>query len=130
MFETERQDDELLAEVLFPVANPLARFGFDELAVRHGDFAAVGVAARASLEDGRITALDLVVFASEPRPLLSSAAATIAAGQVWSAALGEAIADAAVAEMQPMDNLHGRAATKRKQARILISRVLQRMMHG
>jgi carbon-monoxide dehydrogenase medium subunit len=129
MFETERQDDELLAEVLFPVANPLERFGFDELAVRHGDFAAVGVAARASLENGRIAALDLVVFASEPRPLLSSTAATIAAGQVWSAALGEAIADAAVAEMQPMDNLHGRGATKCKQARILISRVLQRMMH-
>jgi aerobic carbon-monoxide dehydrogenase medium subunit len=130
LFDTERQDDELLAEVLFPIARPPEHFGFDELAVRHGDFAAVGVAARASIEQGVIAALDLVVFASEPRPLLSRAAASVAVGQAWSASLGEAIATAAVAEMQPMDNLHGRGGTKRKQARVLITRVLNEMLHG
>jgi carbon-monoxide dehydrogenase medium subunit len=130
LFETERRDDELLAEVLFPIARSSERFGFDELAVRHGDFAAVGVAARASLEEGRIAALDLVIFASEPRPLLSARAAAIAVGQPWSPSLGDAIAAATVAEMQPMDNLHGRGDTKRKQARVLITRVLDRMMHG
>jgi aerobic carbon-monoxide dehydrogenase medium subunit len=130
LFETERQDDELLAEVLFPIAGPTERFGFDELAVRHGDFAAIGVAVRAKLEQGLVAALDLVVFASEPRPLQSRAAASVAVGQAWSASLGEAVATAAVAEMQPLDNLHGRGDTKRKQARILIARVLDRMMHG
>jgi carbon-monoxide dehydrogenase medium subunit len=130
LFETERQDDELLAEVLFPIVRPPQRFGFDELAVRHGDFAAVGVAAHASIEQGVIAALDLVVFASEPRPLLSRAAASTAVGQAWSASLGEAVATAAVAEMQPMDNLHGRGDTKRKQARVLITRVLNEILHG
>jgi len=130
LFETERRDDELLAEVLFPIARRPDRFGFDELAVRHGDFAAVGVAARASIAQGVIAALDLVVFASESRPLLSRAAASIAVGQAWSASLGEAIATAAVAEMQPMDNLHGRGDTKRKQARVLITRVLNEILHG
>jgi carbon-monoxide dehydrogenase medium subunit len=130
MFETERRDDELLAEVLFPVVRPSERFGFDEVAIRHGDFAAVGVAARASVEDQRMAALDLVVFASESRPLRSAAAAAIATGQAWNASLGKDIADAAVAEMDPIDNLHGRGDTKRKQARALIARVLDRMMHG
>jgi aerobic carbon-monoxide dehydrogenase medium subunit len=130
LFETERQDDELLAEVLFPIARPSERFGFDELAVRHGDFPVVGVAMRASVEQSVIAALDLVVFASETRPLLSRAVASIAVGQVWSTSLGEAIAAAAIAEMRPMDNLHGRGDTKRKQARVLIARVLDRMLHG
>jgi carbon-monoxide dehydrogenase medium subunit len=130
LFDTERHDDELLAEVVFPVARPSERFGFAELAARHGDFPAVGIAARASLEKERIAALDLVVFASEPKPLLSEAAVPTAVGQIWSPSLGEAIAAAAVAEMQPMDNLHGRGETKRKQARALITRVLDGMMHG
>ncbi len=130
LFETARQDDELLAEVLFPVARPSERFGFDEVAPRHGDFAAVGVAARASLTDARFDALDLVVFASESRPLLSMAAGDIAAGQAWSPALGEAIAEGVAAEMEPSDNLQGRGDTKCKQARTLIARVLQGMMHG
>jgi aerobic carbon-monoxide dehydrogenase medium subunit len=126
-FETERRDDELLAEVLFPVARPSERFGFDELAVRHGDFASVGVGVRASLDHGRVSLLDLVIFASEPSPLFSKSAASTAVGQAWSASLGKAIAEAAVADMQPMNNLHGRGDTKRKQARILITRVLAGM---
>jgi carbon-monoxide dehydrogenase medium subunit len=130
LFETARQDDELLTEVLFPVARPSERFGFDEVATRHGDFAAVGVAARASLAGARFDALDLVLFASESRPLLSAAAAEIAVGQSWSPALGAAVATAVTAEMEPIDNLHGCGDTKRKQARTLITRVLQRMMHG
>jgi len=130
LFETARQDDELLAEVLFPVARPSERFGFDEVATRHGDFAAVGVAARATLAGARFDALDLVLFASESRPLHSAAAAEIAVGQSWSPALGDAIATAVAAEMEPIDNLHGRGDTKRKQARTLITRVLERIMHG
>jgi carbon-monoxide dehydrogenase medium subunit len=128
LFDTLRQEDELLAEVLFPIARPAERFGFDEVAPQHGDFATVGVAVRASLIRERFDALDLVLFASEPRPLLSGAAATIAVGQCWSPALGDAIAEAAAAEMEPIENLRGRRDTKRKQARTLIVRVLHRMM--
>jgi carbon-monoxide dehydrogenase medium subunit len=129
LFETARRDDELLAEVLFPVAGPSERFGFDEVATRHGDFAAVGVAARASLTGARIDALDLVIFASEVRPLLGIEASEIAVGQSWSPALIKEVAAATAAEMEPMDNLQGRGDTKRRQARALITRVLQGMMY-
>lgn len=129
IFETARQDNELLAEVLFPLARASERFGFDEVATRHGDFAAAGVAARASVTGDRIDTLDLVLFASEARPLLSVAAAETAAGQTWSPALAEAIATAVSVEMEPIDNLNGRGDTKRKQARTLIARVLKGMLH-
>jgi carbon-monoxide dehydrogenase medium subunit len=130
LFETALREDELLAAVSFPIAKPGERFGFEELATRHGDFPAVGIAARAALDGPRIASLDLVIFASEASPLLSAAAARIAAGETWNAALGEAIAEAAVAEMEPIENLHGRPQTKRRQARALIVRALNGMMHG
>jgi hypothetical protein len=39
------------------------------------------------------------------------------------------VAAATAAEMEPMDNLQGRGDTKRRQARALITRVLQGMMY-
>ena len=43
--------DEILTEVRFPVADQPARFGFQELCRRPGDFAIVAVACRVSLDD-------------------------------------------------------------------------------
>lgn len=40
------EQDELLSEVIFPVAKPGEGFGFGEFARRHGDFALAGVAVR------------------------------------------------------------------------------------
>jgi 2-furoyl-CoA dehydrogenase FAD binding subunit len=40
------EPDELLSEVIFPVAQPGEGFGFGEFARRHGDFALAGVAVR------------------------------------------------------------------------------------
>src|SRR5262245_15335122 len=47
LYQTARSDNELIAEVLLPAAQPDEVFGFSELSRRHGDFATVGVAARA-----------------------------------------------------------------------------------
>lgn len=124
LYETARRDDELLVEVLFPSCLPDEVFGFDELSRRHGDFAMVGVAAKATVADGVIRDLRLTTFATDPKPVLSLAAAALAEGQPWSPALGEAIAAAAVQELDPDDNHFGSPAVKRLQARALIRRVL------
>ncbi|MDN3516536.1 FAD binding domain-containing protein [Aquisalimonas lutea] len=42
---TAREPDEVLTEVHLPVARPGSRFGFREVAMRHGDFALVALAA-------------------------------------------------------------------------------------
>ncbi|HZG18579.1 MAG TPA: xanthine dehydrogenase family protein subunit M [Herbaspirillum sp.] len=124
LYETARQDDEILIEALYPACQPDEVFGFDELARRHGDFAMVGVALRARHAQGLISDLRLTTFGTDPMPILSAAAAGLAEGQPWSEPLGEAIAAAAVAELEPDHNHFGSPEVKRLQARALIRRVL------
>lgn len=123
-YETARADDEMLVAARFPVARPGDVFGFEELARRHGDFAIVGLAARGRAEGGRLVALDLVVFGSEPAPLLvADVAAAVAGGSTEPDRLADLLAGA----MTPMENLQGSAGAKRAQARALARRLLKRM---
>lgn len=124
LYETARRDEEMLVEVLFPARRDDEVFGFDELSRRHGDFALVGVALRARVEDGVIRALRMTTFATDPRPVVSRQAALIAEGERWSPALGEAIAAAAVRELDPDVNHAGSPEVKRLQAATLMRRVL------
>jgi carbon-monoxide dehydrogenase medium subunit len=128
IYETARCDDEILVEVRFPIARDEEVFGFDEIARRRGDFALVGVAARARSDGTVMRDLDLVLFGSEPRPLLSVAARAPAEGRRWTPVVVAEIAEAASNDMDPLGNLQGRADTKRHQARVVIERVLTRMM--
>ena len=52
-------------------------FGFSELSRRHGDFATVGVAVRARKTPRGLGHLEVVIFGSEPTPLLSPSAARL-----------------------------------------------------
>lgn len=124
LYETARRDDEMLIEVLFPCRSADEVFGFDELSRRHGDFAMVGVALKADFKNGSIGNLRLVTFATDPMPILSVAAAELAEGQLWSPALGAAIAAAAAEELNPDENQFGSPAVKRLQAKALIRRAL------
>lgn len=127
LFETDRAEDEMMVAARFPVARPGEVFGFEEVTRRHGDFAIVGLAARASTSGGRLSALDMVVFGSEPAPLLCSGVAeAVAAGEGDPDTLADLVAE----EMAPMDNLQGSAGVKRAQARGLASRLLARMMEA
>ena len=51
---TARRPDELVEDVRFPLARPGERHGFTEVAMRHGDFAIVSVAAMVSAEEIRL----------------------------------------------------------------------------
>jgi carbon-monoxide dehydrogenase medium subunit len=127
LYQTARNDDELIAEVLFPAASADEVFGFAELSRRHGDFAVVGVAAKARNDGGTLQSLTVVVFGCERKPLLSARAAdeTIDAGASDRTLrdLANAIAD----EMDPMENHQGRSDTKRKQGAVLLQRLFQDM---
>ena len=50
------EPDELLSEVIFPVAKPGEGFGFGEFARRHGDFALAGVAVQVRTADESVEA--------------------------------------------------------------------------
>lgn len=127
LYQTARDDDEMITEVIFPKAGADEIFGFTELSRRHGDFATVGIAIRARKVGGALTDLDVIIFGSEPSPLRSTAAAAVS---IASNASDKDLAEIAVtitADMEPMDNHQGRGETKRAQAATLLRRTLQDM---
>lgn len=124
LFETDRAPDEMISAARFPVARPGEVFGFDEVTRRHGDFAIVGMAARGRASDGRLAALTLVVFASEPAPLLCAGLEASLARGADAAAIATLVAD----QLAPMSNLQGSAEVKRVQARALAERLVSAMM--
>jgi len=127
LYETARRDDEMITEVIFPSAAADEQFGFAELSRRHGDFAVVGIAAKAKLRDGALTSFSIVMFGSEPTPLLSTQAAELKIASGDGGAALRDIAHAITAEMDPIDNHQGRPETKRQQAAVLLHRVFKDM---
>ena len=127
LFETARAEDELLVAVRLPRRTPEERFGFGELSRRRGDFAMVGVACRASVSDGKLSGLRVVVFGTGPVPHLSQRAATLAEGEALGTALARAVGEAVAAEIDPEDTADASGPIRRKQAAVLVRRTLEQM---
>lgn len=102
---TARSDDELIAAVRFPVARPDMRYGFREVAIRHGDFALVAVAC--CVTD---TSIRFGVGGVADRPEVRD----------WPALEGDALDDALNAfawELGGYDDVHASAAYRRELVR-------------
>jgi len=128
LYQTSREDDEMIAEVLFPVAAPDVVFGFAELSRRHGDFATVGAVATANRASGGLGDLNVVIFGSEAMPLLSASAAGMTIDAAISDSALTETAHGIAKDMDPIANHQGRADTKRKQAAVLLKRTLKDML--
>jgi len=128
IYETDCKADELLLEVRFPIARKDEVFGFGEISRRRGDFALVGVAARASMAQRKIVTLDLVVFGSEPKPMLSARTASIANGEELTPALIINLSEAISDESNPMESRDGEADVRRFQTKTIVRRVLTDVM--
>jgi carbon-monoxide dehydrogenase medium subunit len=127
LYQTVRDDDELISEVVFPMAEPDEVFGFSELSRRHGDFATVGVVVRARKTAQRLGNVEVVIFGSEPIPLLCASAAELTLGSEMSDAALTEMAHGVVKDMSPIGSHQGRGDTKRKQAAALLKRLLKDM---
>jgi len=128
LYQTARDDDEMIAEVILPAARPGELFGFSELSRRHGDFATVGVAVRARKAPGRLNELDVVFFGSEATPLLSPSARKLSIDASLSDDSLSEIANSITKDMNPIDSHQGRGETKRRQAAVLLKRTLRDMI--
>ena len=115
LYETGLAADEILTAIDIPAARAGARFAFVELARRRGDYAMVGLAARA--EKG--SAPRLVFFGAGVKPVDAKAAARALVNGGLRAAQ-EALAD----DLDPPADLQGDAATKRHLARVLLARAV------
>src|SRR6266481_5832572 len=90
IYETALSSQELLVAVELPVAQKDSAHFFHEFARRHGDYAIVGLAARAKVNDGIFANLRLGFFAVGDKPVLAKTAARLIGVAVTPAVLVEA----------------------------------------
>jgi aerobic carbon-monoxide dehydrogenase medium subunit len=127
LYETDLGPGELVAAMLVPKPKINQRSAIAEFARRHGDYAMVGLAARAEGDGTALGNLRLVFFGVGDRPLLAHAAAAAIEGcEVDDASV--AAAQAALAgDLAPSADLQASAATKLHLARVLTARVLRQL---
>lgn len=123
LFETALRRDDLLTTTRLPAASADSRYGFAELARRHGDYALAGLAAAARAAGAGLSDVRLVYFGVGVTPVRArSAEAALAGGDL----------DAAVAalayDLDPTDDLQASAAAKRRMAGVLLRRVAAQLM--
>jgi aerobic carbon-monoxide dehydrogenase medium subunit len=124
LYETARAADEILTAIDIPAPDPGMRSVFLELARRRGDYAMVGLAARARMEDGIARDLCLVFFGVGGKPVEARAAGDV----LRAAPLLDSLAAAARAlddDLDPPADLQGDGDTKRHLARVLLGRALR-----
>jgi carbon-monoxide dehydrogenase medium subunit len=124
LYQTARAPDELLVEARFTPQPTDERSAFKELSRRHGDFAIAGVAVRARANGDTLSNVRLVHFGSEVKPTLSTTAMTALEGKPWNAAAAAALEEALAKDLDPMENLLGKPATKLHWQRVLTRRAL------
>src|SRR5207247_2120916 len=90
LYETAREPDELLVEVLIPEQKRDHVSVFMELSRRQGDFAIAGLACYARCERQIVSEARLVYFGSEVKPTLAVRAMAAINGRPWSPAVSEA----------------------------------------
>ena len=128
LYETAREPDELLVEVFIPEQKRDHVSVFMELARRHGDFALAGLACYARCDDGTVNDARLVYFGSEVKPTLAARAMAALEGKRWTPAVSEAVGAALADDLDPIDNIFGRPATKLHLQRVLTQRALDKAL--
>ena len=122
-------DDELLTAIRFPVWEGRCGFAFDEVARRSGDFALAGVAVAVEVDGGGAVvrcAIGLLGLGSTP--IRATAAEVALAGRFPTADEIAEIAQLAVADLEPPDDIHATASYRTRVGAHLVSRALRRAL--
>jgi len=125
VFTTARDDDEMVVEVAVPAMAPRTGTCFIEVARRPGDFAMMGVAAVATVDDaGLISAARLTYCNAGETPVAAPQAASSLVGGDGGPDAAAAAADAAQSEIAPTGNVQASAGYQRHLAGVLTRRAL------
>ena len=125
-FTTTLAEYEMLTHARIPKASDRLRFGFLEVARRHGDFALVGVAAAVEVDGGDVCqSARIVIFGVGERPIRALAGEQAVVGERLSdAAAQEAAARATSAELEPKSDVHASSQYRKEVAGVLVRRAL------
>jgi aerobic carbon-monoxide dehydrogenase medium subunit len=127
IYETVLSAQELLVAVQLPVGQKNSTYFFDEFARRHGDYAIVGLAARAVVENDKLTELRPVFFAVGDRPVLAKAGAKLIRTIVTPALLSEA-SDDLNNELDPPEDQQASSSMRRHLAKVLLTRCVSALL--
>lgn len=130
-YETALEPGELIAAILIP---PLAR-GFDGVYMKFTTGSSeerpcAGIAALARVETGICRELRLAVGAVSPRPVRITAAEEMARGRNLNGELIERIAAEAARAVDPIEDVRGPAAYKRRVVQVLTRRAIAAIASG
>ncbi len=119
------EEGEILSEVMFPVVPATTRCSFREFARRKGDFAVAGVAAAVDLAGGAVSTARLTAFAIGSNPVRLSAAEQAITGRDLTGSATADAGEAAGAEVEPWDDIHGSSQYRRQLVTVLVQRALE-----
>jgi carbon-monoxide dehydrogenase medium subunit len=127
IYETALSPQELLIAVEWPVASKGSAYFFCELARRHGDYAIVGLAAQAVVENDRLIDFRPVFFSVGDRPQLPRAAASLVKTAVTPALLSQAL-QALGNELDPPEDQQASGSMRRHLAKVLLVRCVSKLL--
>lgn len=125
LYTTTLQPNEMIVACEIPLAAAGQRFVFDELARRHGDYAVVGLAASAQLQDGRLSQVRLAWLGTGSMPQRSHATEQLLEGQLAGDTLITQAVQRLRSELQIEGDLTHSPATKRHLAGVMLQRALR-----
>jgi carbon-monoxide dehydrogenase medium subunit len=124
LYTTALAPNEVIVACEVPLATPTHRFAFEELARRHGDYAVVGLAAAARINNGVLDQVRLAWIGAGSMPLRSCTTEQVLQGQRPSNALLAKALEALRSELQAEADLTHSAAAKHHLAGVMLKRVL------
>lgn len=128
-YMTTLEADELVTGITFPDWPPGHVTLFRELAQRPGDFALVGMVGALALDGGRIARAGIAWFGMGPTPIRAQAAEQMLLGQLPAAIDAQGVAERAVADTAPFDDLRASADYRRTVGKRIFARTLREALH-
>jgi aerobic carbon-monoxide dehydrogenase medium subunit len=126
---TALEPTEILVEVELPPLPPGSATAFLELSRRHGDFAIAGAAAVVALSEKEdIASARIALCGVGPTPIRARRAEGLLVGQRPTKPLLAAVAEAAAAQSDPADDVHGSAEYRREMSAVFTQRALARAL--
>lgn len=130
IYTTALEPGELVTALVVPPTPAGWRSRFLEISRRHGDYALVGLAARARLAGGELAELRLVFTGVGPAPVRARAAEAQLRGRRPDGRAVAAAQEALGAELDPPADVHATAALRRHLARVLLARAAAGLAEG
>ena len=127
LYSTDRQPDELITAIRFPLAGEAQTYIFDEACRRRGDFAIAGLALTCRSNEPGVTDVRIVFFGVGDRPVVAHQAMAALEGARIGTDVIESAVEALSAALEPPDDPAYPADYRRHVACSLLERALNRL---